>query len=703
MKISLKWLNDYLDQPVEPDEAERLLTEQGFPIEQRLDGAGDERDVVLDVEVTSNRSDCLSHIGVAREIVAGSGGRRELKTPDLDFPVDEMPVAELTGVDNRAQDACLVYTARLIRGVRVGPSPDWLVRRLEAVGLRSVNNVVDVTNFVLLETGQPLHAFDMARLKEGRIVVRTAPAGESFVAIDGSRHELKPAMLVIADAQHAVAVAGVMGGLESEVGASTRDIVLESAMFDPLSVRRTSRALKLASDSSYRFERGVDPIGVDAASRRAAGLIHELAGGSIANGVVRVGADPPPARKVAMRVDRCRALLGLDLDKQQMLRSLAALGLAPTAAQGDDRIDCTIPSHRLDLDREVDLIEEVGRLHGLDNIQVRQRIEIVARAPQPQVAARQALREVMVALGFHETVSFTFLRPRDGELFLADGDKPLVIDEASRRVGTRLEPMLRPSVLPSLLLCRKSNQDVGNSDLRLFEIAATWCRRDDRLVEQQRLGLLADMPSNGAAHEAPETGLRDLYGVIDEVLGRLTGHAEIKRVPQNVKNFDSAARIDEDGRSIGTVGVVNQAVLDQFGLSHRVLAAELELEHLVGHFPPATRVRPLPRFPAIERDLSIVVDEAVGWDQIEEHARAAQPDLFESLRFLTIYRGKPVPRGKKSVSLRMVFRDPAATLRHEQVDGQVARVVDRLKSQLRAELRGSDEATKRRSDEGADS
>ena len=299
MKVSLNWLNSYLDRPVDADAAADLLGEQGFPVEERDDLP--DGDVMLNVEVTSNRGDCLSHVGVARELAAGSG--RQLRPPVFDLPdVDPNPATALTSVVNKAPDLCPVYTARVIRGVRIAPSPDWLRHRLEAIGLRPVNNVVDITNFVLHEMGQPLHAFDMAKLNERRIVVRRAEQGEAFTAIDGTKHALGSDMLVIADANRPVAIAGVMGGVDSEVTDATTDILLESARFAQLSVRRTSRSLKLASDSSYRFERGVDPVGVEAASRRAAQLIVELAGGRLAEGVVRVGEDQPRSSRLTVSI-----------------------------------------------------------------------------------------------------------------------------------------------------------------------------------------------------------------------------------------------------------------------------------------------------------------------------------------------------------------------------------------------------------------
>ncbi|MEL7089122.1 MAG: phenylalanine--tRNA ligase subunit beta, partial [Planctomycetota bacterium] len=405
MKISLHWLNDYLDPPVPADAVDRLLTGHGFPIEDRIEiDRGPVRgDVMFDVEVTSNRGDCLSHVGLAREIAAATGAT--LNAPLCGLPAAAgQPVDTLTDVDLQAAEACPLYTARVITGVTVGPSPGWLVAKLEAVGLRSVNNVVDVTNFVLLELGQPLHAFDLGKLAGQEVVIRHAIEGEKFTGIDGTRHELRADMLVVADNEKPQAVAGVMGGLDSEVGQTTADILLESAIFAPLSVRKTSRALKLASDSSFRFERGVDPAGVERASRRAAALIVELAGGTLAEGVIRVGAlaeKETEPHTLTLRAARCQKLLGINLSAQQQADYLKRIGL-PARTDGESVI-ANIPTFRLDLAREVDLIEEIARLHGMDAIPMKPKLELVAKPPQASVQAKRLIGDALVAHGYHET------------------------------------------------------------------------------------------------------------------------------------------------------------------------------------------------------------------------------------------------------------------------------------------------------------
>lgn len=674
MNASLNWINAYLDRPIDTEEAEHVLTNVGFPLDGIDPVEGDAADMLLDVEVTSNRSDVLSHVGIAREIAAATG--RELQAPEVDLPAATGEAVDtLTSVANEAIDLCPAYTARVITGVTIAESPEWLKARLTAVGLRPVNNVVDITNFILLELGQPLHAFDLAKLDGRRIVVRRASSGETFTAIDGTKHKLTSDMLVIADASTPQAVAGVMGGHDSEVTEQTTDILLESATFDPLSVRSTSRALKLSSDSSYRFERGVDPAGIERASQRAAQLMVEIAGGTLADGVITAGSVETEPRHVGMRPSRCDALLGVDLPAERMMELLGSLGLQPHAGGG--KINCTIPTHRLDLHREVDLIEEVARLHGFDEIPVEDKITIVARRPQPRVEARKLVSRTLVAHGFCETVTFSNLATDAAEAFA--GDLEIVtLDEEKAKAA----PALRPSALPSLLVCRKSNEDAGNSNVRLFEVAQTFGSRSGAYAESRKLALLADAVD-------PAKALRSIRGLIEELTASLGLDVTITEPDPPIAWADVAATVvsSDEGTPLGIYGIASAKTLDRFDLQSPVILAELDYEALISNHPRQPAVSTLPRYPAIERDLSIVVDEATPWSAIAEHIRAAEPALLEDTAFVGVYRGKQMGAGRKSVTLRMTFRDPERTLKHEEVTEQVDAVVARLKDQVNAELR----------------
>lgn len=675
MKLSLNWLNRYLSTPASQEQVCTLLGQQGFPIEdtEQLDGG----DVFIDAEVTSNRSDCLSHIGMAREVAAGAS-ELQLKCPDVTITESDIAIDTLTTVTNDQIELCPVYTARVIQGVKVGPSPKWLVDCLEAIGLRSVNNVVDVTNFVLMEMGQPLHTFDMDKLDGGKIIVRRATDGEVFAAIDGTNHKLADSMLVIADASKPQAVAGVMGGLDSEVTDSTTNILLESARFDQLSVRTTSRRMKLSSDSSYRFERGVDPCGVEIASQRAAQLIMELAGGTLAKGVIRAGEIEPSPNMIELRVKRCNDLLGVTLKPEVMAGLLSSLTL--DAQIEGDKLNVTVPTYRWDIEREVDLIEEVTRMYGMANIPINNSITLDVRPSQNNLKARKRLGQILVSYGYCETMTFSFVNPKLAGRFVPKGDKPLEIGDERRKS----EPMLRPSLIPSLMVCRKGNQDVGNSDVKLFETASVWSRAprksEDEIVEYRQLALLADVSD-------PQLALRSMRGVLAELVERLSGNAQLTLSATQASCFSDALAITVNGQQIGVMGLIDKKTQDAFDLQMPLIAASMQLKPLIDLYPAQRLVGALSRFPAIERDLSVLVQDQVTWDQIQTQVLATEPQYMESLDFVTTYRGKPIPKGIKSVSLRLTFRDETSTLRHEQVDGQMQTVMDALTSKLNAQIR----------------
>lgn len=676
MKVSLHWLNRLLSAPIDVDEAERLLTAGGFPVEE-TEAVGD--DTMIDVEVTSNRPDVLSHVGVAREIAARS--ERELIAPDFLLPAEAgNDVDQYVSVEHDAADLCTLYTARVITGVKIGPSPDWLVQALEAVGQRSVNNVVDITNFILLELGQPLHAFDLSKVAGNKIIVRKAKKDEPFEAIDHSKHKLQDDMLVIADGERPVALAGVMGGAESEVTEMTTDLLIESAMFDELAVRRASRKLKLFSDSSFRFERGVDPLGVEKATNRCCKLILELAGGTLAKGVIRVGQDDPSPTVLTLRTQRTRDLLGIAIDATRQAELLEALGIQ--AAVNGDELTATIPSYRLDLTREIDLIEEIARQHGLANIPTNEKINIVAHRPQDNVQAKRTIVQTLVAHGYHETITPSLITHDDAKAFVDEEAAATLVGDMRRADNT-----LRPTPLPSLLNCRKLNQDAGNTHVKLFELASGWQKDDGSISEQRSLTLLRDA-SDG------QQALRETRSTIEEVLAALGGSKAADGInsivvsPIEVEGYSTAAAVVLSGQPLGVFGVVDAKLAGQFGLQTQVIAAQLDLESLLALYPSTHEAGELPKYPAIERDLSLVVDEATPWQSIADTISGANPALLESADFVGTYRGKQVGKGKKSVTLRMQFRDPATTLRHEQVDPQVETVVKALGEKIGAELRG---------------
>ena len=659
MKISLEWLGDFLPQSLDPRATADALTQGGFPVEN-IDQHGE--DTVLDVEVTSNRGDCLSHVGVGRELSALLA--RDLREPTPHAKESATPASSVTSVQIEAPDLCPHYTARVIRNVRIGPSPAWLVRRLEAEGLRPINNVVDVTNYVMFELGQPLHAFDFDRLEGRRIIVRRARMGEKLVSLDDRERELTADMLVIADAARAVALAGVMGGRHSEVSVTTTNILLESARFDPLTVRKTARALAMKSDSSYRFERGIDPTLPERASLRAAQLILDTAGGELLRGLVAGGSGSYRPKQLALRVARLRQVLGVELPVNEVVDAFRRLGLAP--APHGDRIDVTVPSHRLDLNIEVDLVEEAARVLGYDRVPVRDEISIRVTPPEPSARALEVVRSTLVAAGYFEAVTFGFVGDALAGDFVppeARPDAPLPRADATVR---KADAALRPSILPGLLEAVRRNEAAGTPGARLYEVGSTfWNRPGGGVEERQRLGLVG----------SPD--VREVRGAVEKLLSRLDARRDVSVVPDQRPGFGDGAcgRIEWGGEVVGYLGKISRKVAEKISLREVPAAAELEMAPLVAGAQLVPQLRPLPEFPAAPRDLSLVVAESVRYEQVESLIRSVNPESLEEIRFVTTYRGKPLEKGTKSVTVALVFRSSQRTLTGEEVESQVQKVV----------------------------
>jgi phenylalanyl-tRNA synthetase beta chain len=668
MKVLLSWLNDYVQTGLGGEQTAEVLSNLGLPYEgiEFLGG-----DAVIDVEVTSNRGDCLGYIGIARELAAATG--KELKVPKVELPESGKDAAELAEVEIAEPDLCGRYTARIIEGVKVGPSPDWLKSRVEAVGLRSVNNVVDATNYAMLETGQPPHAFDYAKIGQGRIIVRRAVAGEQIVSIDGSRCQLDTDMLIIADPDGPVAVAGVMGGLETEVSEKTTSILLEDAYFDPVSVRTTSRRLALASEAAFRFERIVDIENVDWASKRTAQLIAKAAGGKVAKGVVDVYPRKPTRKEVALRLSRLNRLLGVEVEAGEAVRILSGLCFEPR--QKDDSIICTVPSWRSDVYREADLIEEVARVYGYDKIPTEQKIRIEVVPPDRRGNLASSIATFLNGCGFYETISVTFVDDVVAALFAGDGAKGhLAIKDESRK-GANL---LRRTLLGSLLTVLKTNLNAGNRPCRIFEIADTF--------EPTGAGSLPVEPTKLAL--AGDCDLRELRGVVEGLIRNISPDAEIVFARAELPWAETGGQIEVNAEPVGVAGVVSQKVRDKFdfkGLWPAV--AEIDFGQLLALQKGPVKVKPIPRFPAIERDLSIVVDEGVAWSEVSAAVCRKTPDELEDVAFVGIYRGKGIPDGKKSVTLTLRFRDEEGTLTHEAVDEFEKGILESLSKNVGAELR----------------
>jgi len=709
MDISLAWLNQYLSPGnVSADEADDLLTQAGLPIEERT--TLDNGDVVLDVEVTSNRADCLSHVGCAREVAAlstsgpASTEKRTLAYPEPASPSTSGSVSDLLTLENTDHTLCPLFTARVITGAKIGPSPAWLVERLEAIGQRAINNAVDITNFITMELGNPCHVFDLKKLAGSKLVIRTAKPGEPLRTLDGKEHKLAATDLVVADGERATSLAGVMGGADSEVDDATTDIVFEMATWDPVTVRTQARRLAINTDAGYRFQRGVDPRTIDFAARRAVALICELTGGTLAEGVLAEGAPLPNPTVIPVRPSRARLIMGIDVHADRIVRLLSDLEI-DVEQSGDDELRCTVPPHRSrDLTREIDIIEEIARGVGYHEIPIGEKVSVAVRTPQPERRALRELGSVLNGLGFDETVTFSFTTPKLGELLKPTGVNTVAVDD-ERRGG---EPTLRPTVLSGLLQCRRANQDARSAppgSIRLFELAESFGQTGEgantKTVEHRRLALLADVPGSPdsfkRSHDDKQMGLRVMRGVLDAIARAMHGpEATITITPTDPvhkgyeKTTHASVTLNAPGReslAIGSVGLVSSEAQKAFEIDVPQVAAELDLPALVSSFPPKSLAHALPAFPGIERDLSLVLPESVRWADIESMVGGLDLERLEGTSFVGVYRGKQVGEGKKSVTLRLAFRDAERTLRHEEVDPQIETVVANAKERLGAEIR----------------
>ena len=685
MIISTNWLADYVQVPGTVDDLVERLLMSGLNHESTT-AAGD--DTAVEIEVTSNRPDCLGHIGVAREAAVLFG--RPLHVPDPRPLEGTGEAARSIAVEIRAGEICPCYTARVIRGVKVGPSPKWLVDRLATVGVASVNNVVDVTNYVMLESGQPLHAFDLAKIRGGRIVVRRAVEGEPFVAINHKTYALSERMGVIADAERPVALAGVMGGADTEIAADTVDVLLESAQFAPLPVRAAARGLVLASGSSYRFERGPDPAMVDWASRRAASLILELAGGSLERGAVVAGALASAPAEIRLAADRVGEVLGIDIADARQRQILTALGFVEIRGSGPHDHRWRAPTWRRDCWREIDMVEEIARIEGYGRVP--ENAAIAARPIELSARERTVRRaaEVLVAAGLCEALTRSVVAETMAATSSPWGDAPpLVISPPLVRGADRL----RRSLLPSLLEARAGNAAIGVGDADLFEIAHVYlAHRSDAAAARQPVEepLVAGVVVGGDFSRA-----KGLCEAVFEGLGIAAGESRLAWRPLEIAPFarGRAAEVvlERPGRGperVAVVGEVAGDVAGGLGLPGGVSAAEVRLDRLTFAAAIERRLVRPSDFPAVQRDVNLVVDEGVPWGEVEAAIRAAAGSVLEDCRLVQVWRDADrLGAGRKSFVVALSLRSSAGTLSGDEAGGIVAGVVAECGRRVNAVIR----------------
>ena len=670
MIVSWNWLTDYLrlDMPVEVL-SERLML-SGLNHESTTEVGGD---LAIDLEVTSNRPDCLAHLGVAREI--GVLFDRAVRVPDPRPATGGEPVEDLARVRIEAPELCPRFTARVVTGVKVGESPWWLRKRLETLGVRPISNVVDVTNYVMFECGQPLHAYDLRKV-EGRVLIpRKARPGERLKAINGKDYELTPGMLVIADEGRPVGLAGVMGGLDTEIGPGTVDVLIEAARFDPLNVRRTSRALGLNSDSSYRFERPIDPEMTEWAGRRCAELILATAGGTLHPGLIDEGSSAYERAPVTLRLGQIARVLGITIGPDEVTRILGALGLRREGGAPEAPVFLA-PSWRSDLGREIDLIEEVARIHGYENIPEDRPVPLAVAPRGARERVEEAARSLLTGLGFDETITPSIV-PWGLVESMADEGGVGTISVSS--FGFKLSGQLRRSLALSLLAVRKHNEAHGNPDVELFEIANVYLPRPDKSLpdEPTRLTLVSGRNFLG------------LKGIIEALLSRfhLEDHLEVRRIESRWFVPGRSAELLVSGEALGWIGEVARDRLDEHDLRADCSVAELTLGVLIDRAILVPRLRPIPKYPAVSRDLSLIVPRSLPWAELAGVAGRAGGPLLESIVYLDAFRGGNVPEGRQSIHFGLRFRHPERTLTGEEVERSVQAIVQACEAKCEATLR----------------
>lgn len=642
-------------------------------------------DTVLDVEVTPNRPDWLSILGVTREVAALSG--QTVRTPVVKYKEGAQPVSALANVEIAAPDLCARYCATVISGVKIGPSPQWMRTRLEACGMRPINNVVDVTNYVMLEFGQPLHAFDFQYIEGRKIIVRRASEGEAITSLDGISRELNSKMLVIADAKRAVAVAGVMGGLNSEVSAGTTTVLLESANFNQASIRSTGGALNMRSEASMRFERGLPAELTVPALLRATQLIIETAGGESAAGFIDIYPGRKEQRPVHLANREVAKLLGMDVPVETTRETLESLGFTCRMTSSDE-MDMTVPYWRSDVSVSADLIEEIARIVGYDKIPTTMiSAPIPAFHPEPFRALKEKARSVLVACGLQEIVNYSLVSAESLKKTTRDGSLPgpaaVPIANPMSKEFECLRTSMRPRVLATVASNQRFEERIG-----LFEIGRVYMPRERDLPKEIDILCCAIAGRRNPLSWRTDDSSVDFFdakGLVQALLDAFGVEAQYAPATDAGLSDGRSALIRAGGVDLGTIGEVHPRVAENFKASGPVYLFEIDLEKLLTVVSGEFRYEPMARFPAILRDLALVVDVRVNWQDIVSVA-SAQP-LVKQVTLFDVFEGGKLAVGKKSLAFRIVYQTPDHTLTDEEVDKVQQRMLDELSGKLGAALR----------------
>ena len=649
-------------------------------------------DPTIDIDLTPNRPDCLSIVGIAREIAAIQG--TALKYPDYRYTDKGSQIHDVASVTIEAPDLCPRYAARLIKDIKVGPSPFWLQDRLMSVGLRPINNIVDITNYVMLETGQPLHAFDFDQLAGHKIIVRCAAEGEKFITLDEKERTLSADTLMICDGERPVAIGGVMGGLNSEIEESTTRVLIEGAYFNPISIRKTAKKLGLGTDASHRFERGVDPQGTVKAINRAAELMRDLGGGVPIEGLIDEHPQPVPQRTVKLAVSSTNRLLGTGFDSDRIASMLESIEFT-VAAKDQDVLTVEVPSFRVDVSRPEDLMEEVARISGYNKIPTTFPVmPSEARRPLEARQLRNRIKITMGGFGFTEAINYSFIHK--------DSARRLQLPDSDRRHDTVaiLNPLtedqtvMRTSMIPGLLETVQRNLARGQKNLRLFEIGKIYFATG---IEQlpEEIEMLAGVWTGLRQHSSwlekdTPCDFFDVKGVLEGLLAHLeVKEARFTQLPDAKCHYTRAghtAQIRIGDRSIGLAGEVQPQVLEKYDIKQTVFLFELNLNQLAPLVPETITSHPIPRFPAVPRDITLIVDQSVEAGSILDAVTEKGEELVEAVALFDAFEGGPIPAGKKSISFRITYRSQQRTLKDQEINTLHKKLTDGLVTKFKALL-----------------
>jgi phenylalanyl-tRNA synthetase beta chain len=704
VKVLFSWIRDFVDVPGTPQQVGERMSMRGLALEgiepiaagpRPPWSAYDGPDAVIDFDVTANRPDCLSVLGIAREIATVYELPLRADAPHVALPasVDGSPSEIPVSIDD--PELCARYAAAIAR-VKIAPSPDWMQARLTACGVRPISNVVDITNYVLLERGHPMHAFDYARLRGPAIVVRRARPGEKITTLDNKERALAEDMLVIADAEQASAIAGVMGGAYSEVGDTTAHIVLESAWFKPQSVRSTSKRLGLRTEASYRFERGADLTAPVAAMHRALELLQLTGAGTPTGPVIDCYPRPYEPRQLTLTAHAVRALLGMDVPETEITRILRALGFEVQtlgswqAAQPDAAVPVgavgsswrvTVPGWRVDIQRPVDLIEEVGRHHGFEHLPAT--FPAIDRAPgpsDPRIARDTCVRRTLLGMGFSEAITFAFIDASAAAPYAPDTGVVALANPLSEKFA-----VMRPSLLPGLIDAVSHNRRHGRKDIRLFEIGTRFSRKGEtRAAAIAWTGLATPEHWSGGARSVD---FFDVKGVAEQLCAAMGVSPNFAGAERGYLVEGRTADVRVGDTVVGVIGQLDPALAEGRDLpaADAVFVAEFDLDALTASVSREPRAaQPLPRHPAVVRDLSILVDDTLSAETVRGTIRSAAPSTLTNVREFDRYQGKGIPDGKYSLSLRLTFRAPDRTLTDSEVHAAMEGIVQALTTGLGA-------------------